>query len=73
MYDTTLLYCKHCKQYDVLFVYECKTAAAAAANSIPVTGVTSSPAINVGAPGIPGRPDQFIKGPGMASLEALQR
>ena len=49
-------------------------AAAAAANSISVTGVTSSPAINVGgAPGIPGRPDQFIKGPGMASLEALQR
>ena len=48
-------------------------AAAAAAHSLPVTGVTSSPAINVGAPGIPGRPDQFIKGPGMASLEALQR
>lgn len=54
-------------------------AAMATANcSMPVTGVTSSPAINVGgAPGIPGRPvDQFIKGPGMggmASLEALQR
>lgn len=47
-------------------------AAAAAAASVGVTGVTSSPTMSGGSP-FPGRQDPLLKGPGIASLEALQR